>query len=85
VQLHNACGGLLFFFACLPKGSGSATKKNQKKTLPILSGQADNPCLSAAAGRDYSPFVGSSNVEQMCMVVKGWGSLMWCRDRSVEL
>jgi len=68
VQLPNACGGLLFFFAYLPKGSGSATKRNKKKTPT----------------KEYSPFVGRSYVEQMCIVVKSKGSLMLCWDRSVE-
>jgi len=72
VEVHNACGGLSFLFACLPKGSGSTTKKNQKRHLPILSGQA---------AIEYSPMVGSSYVELGYMAVKCIGSLMWCRDR----
>jgi hypothetical protein len=64
--MPHACGGLLSFFASLPNISGSTLrcdKKGPKK----------------GTGKDYTPFTGSSPVDQLYIVISG--SVPWCCTR----
>ena len=54
--MQYACGVLTFFFVCLPIESGFPLRSNKQETKKTLV-------------NDYSPFIGSSYVDQRCMVI----------------